>query len=155
MIDLNVNPSGQVPWQQADASPIEPLNTMTAEMGTTANDAPAQTVAVGEQPTQALTSTEQLAQPFTPTEQPTRPFTPVNQPVPSTQALPPTIPAAVPASVPVAPNSPYPGMVPTDGSVPPAYDSISASVYLDSGAVPPQTPYSPYIRGDQPDSQPG
>lgn len=34
MTDPNVNPNGQVPWQQADANPTEPLNAMTAETGT-------------------------------------------------------------------------------------------------------------------------
>lgn len=40
MTDPNVNPNGQVPWQQADANPTEPLNAMTAETGTAANNAP-------------------------------------------------------------------------------------------------------------------
>ena len=31
MTDPNVNPNGQVPWQQADANPTEPLNAMTGE----------------------------------------------------------------------------------------------------------------------------
>ena len=39
MTDPNVNPNGQVPWQQADANPTEPLNAMTAETGTAANNA--------------------------------------------------------------------------------------------------------------------
>lgn len=90
MTDPNVNPNGQVPWQQADANPTEPLNAMTAETGTAANNAPTQAIAAGEQPTQ--------------------PFAPVNQPVPPTQALPPVTPAAAPAPAPAAPNSPYPGV---------------------------------------------
>jgi hypothetical protein len=84
MTDPNVNPNGQVPWQQADANPTEPLNAMTAETGTAANNAPTQAIAAGEQPTQ--------------------PFAPVNQPVPPTQALPPVTPAAAPAPAPAAPN---------------------------------------------------
>ena len=36
MTDPNVNPNGQVPWQQADANPTEPLNAMTGEAGTAA-----------------------------------------------------------------------------------------------------------------------
>ena len=86
MTDPNVNPNGQVPGQQADANPTEPLNAMTAETGTAANNAPTQAIAAGEQPTQA--------------------FTPVEQP---TQALPPVTPAAAPAPASAAPNSPYPG----------------------------------------------
>lgn len=109
MTDPNVNPNGQVPWQQADANPTEPLNAMTAETGTAANNAPTQAIAAGEQPTQAFTPVEQPTQPFTPAEQPTQPFAPVNQPVPPTQALPPVTPAAAPAPAPAAPNSPYPG----------------------------------------------
>ena len=81
MTDPNVNPNGQVPWQQADANPTEPLNAMTAETGTAANNAPTQAIAAGEQPTQAFTPVEQPTQPFTPAEQPTQPFAPVNQPV--------------------------------------------------------------------------
>lgn len=72
MTDPNVNPNGQVPWQQADANPTEPLNAMTAETGTAANNAPTQAIAAGEQPTQA----------FTPVEQPTQAFTPAEQVVP-------------------------------------------------------------------------
>lgn len=49
MTDPNVNPNGQVPWQQADANPTEPLNAMTAETGTAANNAPTQAIAAGEQ----------------------------------------------------------------------------------------------------------
>lgn len=94
MTDPNVNPNGQVPWQQADANPTEPLNAMTAETGTAANNAPTQAIAAGEQPTQAFTPVEQPTQAFTPAEQPTQPFAPVNQPVPPTQALPPVTPAA-------------------------------------------------------------
>lgn len=112
MTDPNVNPNGQVPWQQADANPTEPLNAMTAETGTAANNAPTQAIAAGEQPTQAFTPVEQPTQPFTPAEQPTQPFAPVNQPVPPTQALPPVTPAAAPAPAPAAPNSPYPGAAP-------------------------------------------
>ena len=97
MTDPNVNPNGQVPWQQADANPTEPLNAMTAETGTAANNAPTQAIAAGEQPTQ--------------------PFAPANQPVPPTQALPPVTPAAAPAPAPAAPNSPYPGAAPAGGSV--------------------------------------
>ena len=40
MTDPNVNPNGQVPGQQADANPTEPLNAMTGEAGTAANNAP-------------------------------------------------------------------------------------------------------------------
>lgn len=109
MTDPNVNPNGQVPWQQADANPTEPLNAMTAETGTAANNAPTQAIAAGEQPTQAFTPVEQPTQAFTPAEQPTQPFAPVNQPVPPTQALPPVTPAAAPAPALAAPNSPYPG----------------------------------------------
>lgn len=96
MTDPNVNPNGQVPWQQADANPTEPLNAMTAETGTAANNAPTQAIAAGEQPTQAFTPVEQPTQAFTPAEQPTQPFAPANQPVPPTQALPPVTPAAAP-----------------------------------------------------------
>ena len=71
MTDPNVNPNGQVPWQQADANPTEPLNAMTAETGTAANNAPTQAIAAGEQPTQAFTPVEQPTQAFTPAEQPT------------------------------------------------------------------------------------
>lgn len=112
MTDPNVNPNGQVPWQQADANPTEPLNAMTAEAETAANNAPTQALAAGEQPTQAFTPVEQPTQAFTPAEQPTQPFAPVNQPVPPTQALPPVTPAAAPAPAPAAPNSPYPGTAP-------------------------------------------
>lgn len=70
MTDPNVNPNGQVPWQQADANPTEPLNAMTAETGTAANNAPTQAIAAGEQPTQAFTPVEQPTQAFTPAEQP-------------------------------------------------------------------------------------
>lgn len=104
MTDPNVNPNGQVPGQQADANPTEPLNAMTAETGTAANNAPTQAIAVGEQPTQAFTPVEQPTQAFTPAEQPTQPFAPANQPVPPTQALPPVTPAAAPAPAPAAPN---------------------------------------------------
>lgn len=103
MTDPNVNPNGQVPWQQADANPTEPLNAMTAETGTAANNAPTQAIAAGEQPTQAFTPVEQPTQAFTPAEQPTQPFAPANQPVPPTQALPPVTPAAAPAPAPAAP----------------------------------------------------
>lgn len=96
MTDPNVNPNGKVPWQQADANPTEPLNAMTAETGTAANNAPTQAIAAGEQPTQAFTPVEQPTQAFTPAEQPTQPFAPANQPVPPTQALPPVTPAAAP-----------------------------------------------------------
>ena len=74
MTDPNVNPNGQVPWQQADANPTEPLNAMTAETGTAANNAPTQAIAAGEQPTQAFTPVRQPTQAFTPAEQPTQPF---------------------------------------------------------------------------------
>lgn len=70
MTDPNVNPNGQVPGQQADANPTEPLNAMTAETGTAANNAPTQAIAAGEQPTQAFTPVEQPTQAFTPAEQP-------------------------------------------------------------------------------------
>lgn len=73
MTDPNVNPNGQVPGQQADANPTEPLNAMTAETGTAANNAPTQAIAAGEQPTQA----------FTPVEQPTQAFTPAASSPPS------------------------------------------------------------------------
>lgn len=164
MTDPNVNPNGQVPWQQADANPTEPLNAMTAETGTAANNAPTQAIAAGEQPTQAFTPVEQPTQAFTPAEQPTQPFAPANQPVPPTQALPPVTPAAAPAPAPAAPapapapaapNSPYPGAAPAGGSVPPVYGSVSAPVYPGGGAVPPQTPYNPYMQGGQPNGQPG
>ena len=175
MTDPNVNPNGQVPLQQADANPTEPLNAMTAETGTAANNAPTQAIAAGEQPTQAFTPVEQPTQAFTPAEQPTQAFTPVeqptqaftpaeqstqplapvNQPVPPTQALPPVTPAAAPAPASAAPNSPYPGAAPAGGSVPPVYGSGSAPVYPGGGAVPPQTPYNPYMQGGQPNGQPG
>lgn len=145
MTDPNVNPNGQVPWQQADANPTEPLNAMTAETGTAANNAPTQAIAAGEQPTQAFTPVEQPTQAFTPAEQPTQPFAPVNQPVPPTQALPPVTPAAAPAPAPAAPNSPYPGTAP----------AASVLRYPGGGAVPPQTPYNPYMQGGQPNGQPG
>ena len=134
MTDPNVNPNGQVPWQQADANPTEPLNAMTAETGTAANNAPTQAIAAGEQPTQAFTPVEQPTQAFTPAEQPTQPFAPANQPVPPTQALPPVTPAAAPApapAAPVPPQTPYnpymqggqpngqPGWSGSYGSVPP------------------------------------
>ena len=144
MTDPNVNPNGQVPWQQADANPTEPLNAMTGEAGTAANNAPTQALAAGEQPTQA----------FTPVEQSTQPLAPVNQPVPPTQALPPVTPAAAPAPAPTAPapapapaapNSPYPGTAP----------AASVLRYPGGGAVPPQTPYNPYMQGGQPNGQPG
>lgn len=111
MTDPNVNPNGQVPGQQADANPTEPLNAMTAETGTAANNAPTQAIAAGEQPTQAFTPVEQPTQAFTPAEQPTQPFAPANQPVPPTQALPPVTPAAASVPAPAAPNSSYPGGV--------------------------------------------
>jgi hypothetical protein len=110
MTDPNVNPNGQVPGQQADANPTEPLNAMTGEAGTAANNAPTQALAAGEQPTQAFTPVEQPTQAFTPAEQPTQPFAPVNQPVPPTQALPPVTPAAAPAPAPAAPNSCFASM---------------------------------------------
>lgn len=74
MTDPNINPNGQVPGQQADANPTEPLNAMTAETGTAANNAPTQAIAAGEQPTQAFTPVRQPTQAFTPAEQPTQPF---------------------------------------------------------------------------------
>ena len=143
MTDPNVNPNGQVPGQQADANPTEPLNAMTGEAGTAANNAPTQALAAGEQPTQAFTPVEQPTQAFTPAEQSTQPLAPVNQPVPPTQALPPVTPAAAPA--PAAPNSPYPGTAP----------AASVLRYPGGGAVPPQTPYNPYMQGGQPNGQPG
>lgn len=146
MTDPNVNPNGQVPGQQADANPTEPLNAMTGEAGTAANNAPTQALAAGEQPTQAFTPVEQPTQAFTPAEQSTQPLAPVNQPVPPTQALPPVTPAAAPAPASAAPNSPYPGAAPAGGSVPPVYGSVSAPVYPGGGAVPPQTPYNPYMQ---------
>ena len=174
MTDPNANPNGQVPGQQADANPTEPLNAMTGEAGTAANNAPTQALAAGEQPTQAFTPVEQPTQAFTPAEQSTQPLAPVNQPVPPTQALPPVTPAAAPAPAPAptapapapaptapapapapaAPNSPYPGTAPAGGSVPPVYGSVSAR-YPGGGAVPPQTPYNPYMQGGQPNGQPG
>lgn len=148
MTDPNVNPNGQVPWQQADANPTEPLNAMTAETGTAANNAPTQAIAAGEQPTQA----------FTPVEQPTQALPPVTPaaapaPAPAAPAPAPAAPALAPA--PAAPNSPYPGAAPAGGSVPPVYGSVSAPVYPGGGAVPPQTPYNPYMQGGQPNGQPG
>lgn len=163
MTDPNANPNGQVPGQQADANPIEPLNAMTGEAGTAANNAPTQALAAGEQPTQAFTPVEQPTQAFTPAEQSTQPLAPVNQPVPPTQALPPVTPAAAPAPAPTAPapapaptapapapapaapNSPYPGTAP----------AASVLRYPGGGAVPPQTPYNPYMQGGQPNGQPG
>ena len=152
MTDPNANPNGQVPGQRADANPTEPLNAMTGEAGTAANNAPTQALAAGEQPTQAFTPVEQPTQAFTPAEQPTQPFAPVNQPVPPTQALPPVTPAAAPAPAPAAPapapaapNSPYPGTAP----------AASVLRYPGGGAVPPQTPYNPYMQGGQPNGQPG
>lgn len=154
MTDPNVNPNGQVPGQQADANPTEPLNAMTGEAGTAANNAPTQALAAGEQPTQAFTPAEQPTQAFTPAEQSTQPLAPVNQPVPPTQALPPVTPAAAPAPAPTAPapapapaapNSPYPGTAP----------AASVLRYPGGGAVPPQTPYNPYMQGGQPNGQPG
>lgn len=154
MTDPNANPNGQVPGQQADANPTEPLNAMTGEAGTAANNAPTQALAAGEQPTQAFTPVEQPTQAFTPAEQSTQPLAPVNQPVPPMQALPPVTPAAAPAPAPTAPapapapaapNSPYPGAAP------------AASVLRcpGGGAVPPQTPYNPYMQGGQANGQPG
>ncbi|WP_185967106.1 DUF4854 domain-containing protein [Bifidobacterium longum] len=147
MTDPNANPNGQVPGQQADANPTEPLNAMTGEAGTAANNAPTQALAAGEQPTQAFTPVEQPTQAFTPAEQSTQPLAPVNQPVPPTQALPPVTPAAAPAPAPApaAPNSPYPGTAP----------AASVLRYPGGGAVPPQTPYNPYMQGGQPNGQPG
>lgn len=145
MTDPNAKPNGQVPGQQADANPTEPLNAMTGEAGTAANNAPTQALAAGEQPTQAFTPVEQPTQAFTPAEQSTQPFAPVNQPVPPTQALPPVTPAAAPAPAPTAPNSPYPGTAP----------AASVLRYPGGGAVPPQTPYNPYMQGGQPNGQPG
>lgn len=154
MTDPNANPNGQVPGQQADANPTEPLNAMTGEAGTAANNAPTQALAAGEQPTQAFTPVEQPTQAFTPAEQSTQPLAPVNQPVPPTQALPPVTPAAAPAPAPTAPapapapaapNSPYPGTAP----------AASVLRYPGGGDVPPQTPYNPYMQGGQPNGQPG
>lgn len=156
MTDPNANPNGQVPGQQADANPTEPLNAMTGEAGTAANNAPTQALAAGEQPTQAFTPVEQPTQAFTPAERSTQPLAPVNQPVPPTQALPPVTPAAAPAPAPTAPapapapapaapNSPYPGTAP----------AASVLRYPGGGAVPPQTPYNPYMQGGQPNGQPG
>ena len=154
MTDPNANPNGQVPGQQADANPTEPLNAMTGEAGTAANNAPTQALAAGEQPTQAFTPVEQPTQAFTPAEQSTQPLAPVNQPVPPTQALPPVTPAPAPAPAPTtpapapppaAPNSPYPGTAP----------AASVLRYPGGGAVPPQTPYNPYMQGGQPNGQPG
>lgn len=154
MTDPNANPNGQVPGQQADANPTEPLNAMTGEAGTAANNAPTQALAAGEQPTQAFAPVEQPTQAFTPAEQSTQPLAPVNQPVSPTQALPPVTPAAAPAPAPTAPapapapaapNSPYPGTAP----------AASVLRYPGGGAVPPQTPYNPYMQGGQPNGQPG
>lgn len=58
MTDPNANPNGQVPGQQADANPTEPLNAMTGEAGTAVNNAPTQALAAGEQPTQAFIPVE-------------------------------------------------------------------------------------------------
>lgn len=66
MTDPNANPNGQVPGQQADANPTEPLNAMTGEAGTAANNAPTQALAACEQPTQAFTPVEQPTQAFSP-----------------------------------------------------------------------------------------
>lgn len=155
MTDPNVNPNGQVPGQQADANPTEPLNAMTAETGTAANNAPTQAIAVGEQPTQAFTPVEQPTQAFTPAEQPPsllrRPISRYRL----RRLLPPVTPAAAPAPAPAAPNSSYPGASPAGGSVPPVYGSVSAPVYPGGGTVPPQTPYNPYMQGGQPNGQPG
>ncbi len=72
----------------------------------------------------------------------------------ATQALPPVTPAAAPAPAPTAPapapapaapNSPYPGTAP----------AASVLRYPGGGAVPPQTPYNPYMQGGQPNGQPG
>ena len=63
--------------------------------------------------------------------------------------------SAAPAPASAAPNSPYPGAAPAGGSVPPVYGSGSAPVYPGGGAVPPQTPYNPYMQGGQPNGQPG
>lgn len=152
MTDSNVNPNGQVPWQQADANPTEPLNAMTAETGTAANNAPTQAIAAGEQPTQAFTPVEQPTQAFTPAEQPTQPFAPVNQPVPPTQALPPVTPAAAPAPAPAAPNSPYPGggsgrRIGSSGLRQRQCSGISGRRGRAS--------YNPYMQGGQPNGQPG
>lgn len=154
MTDPNVNPNGQVPGQQADANPTEPLNAMTAETGTAANNAPTQAIAVGEQPTQAFTPVEQPTQAFTPAEHHPA-FCAGQSAGTATQALPPVTPAAAPAPAPAAPNSSYPGASPAGGSVPPVYGSVSAPVYPGGGTVPPQTPYNPYMQGGQPNGQPG
>lgn len=150
MTDPNVNPNGQVPGQQADANPTEPLNAMTAETGTAANNAPTQAIAVGEQPTQAFTPVEQPTQAFTPAEQPTQPFAPANQPVPPTQAFLPLR---------LRPHRQRP-IRPIRGRLRQAdrflrYGSVSAPVYPGGGTVPPQTPYNPYMQGGQPNGQPG
>ncbi len=155
MTDPNVNPNGQVPGQQADANPTEPLNAMTAETGTAANNAPTQAIAVGEQPTQAFTPVEQPTQAFTPAEQPTQPFAPANQPVPPTQALPPVTPAAAPAPAPAAPNSSYPGRLRQADRFLRSTAASVLRVYPGGGTVPPQTPYNPYMQGGQPNGQPG
>lgn len=154
MTDPNVNPNGQVPWQQADANPTEPLNAMTAETGTAANNAPTQAIAAGEQPTQAFTPVEQPTQAFTPAEQPTQPFAPANAAGTAYAGFATSDSAAAPrphrqrraCAAPAAPNSPYPGR---SGRriVPPVYGSVSAPVYPGGGAVPPQTPYNPYMQG--------
>lgn len=142
MTDPNVNPNGQVPWQQADANPTEPLNAMTAETGTAANNAPTQALAAGEQPTQAFTPVEQPTQAFTPAEQSTQPLAPVNQPVPPATSDSCRCARARTSSTQFALSG--------DGS-----GSVSAPVYPGGGAVPPQTPYNPYMQGGQPNGQPG
>ena len=154
MTDPNANPNGQVPGQQADANPTEPLNAMTGEAGTAANNAPTQALAAGEQPTQAFTPVEQPTQAFTPAEQSTQPLAPVNQPVPPTQALPPVTPAAAPAPAPTAP-APAPAPAAPNSSYPGTAPAASVLRYPGGGAVPPQTPYNPYMQGGQPNGQPG
>ena len=154
MTDPNANPNGQVPGQQADANPTEPLNAMTGEAGTAANNAPTQVLAAGEQPTQAFTPVEQPTQAFTPAEQSTQPLAPVNQPVPPTQALPPVTPAAAPAPAPTAP-APAPAPAAPHSPSPGTAPAASVLRYPGGGAVPPQTPYNPYMQGGQPNGQPG
>lgn len=155
MTDPNVNPNGQVPGQQADANPTEPLNAMTGEAGTAANNAPTQALAAGEQPTQAFTPVEQPTQAFTPAEQPTQPFAPVNQPVPPTQALPPVTPAAAPAPAPAAPNSPYPGAAPAGGSGSSGLRQRQCSGISGRRGRASANAHNPYMQGGQPNGQPG
>ena len=83
MTDPNVNPNGQVPGQQADANPTEPLNAMTGEAGTAANNAPTKHSQRANSPLRRSLLLSSLRS-VTPAEQSTQPLAPVNQPVPPT-----------------------------------------------------------------------